>query len=103
VAPGVDVLSAAPGLISNNAYSYRSGTAVAASQVAGVLALMIGADKANGDAEAFRKQRSRYISYLSSTAQDKGDSGRDDSYGYGLVDAAAALAKSLGQANDSFN
>ena len=54
-------------------------------------------------AEAFRKQRSRYISYLSSTAQDKGDAGRDSSYGYGLVDAAKALAKSIDQANDSFN
>lgn len=105
VAPGVDVLGPVPALLSNNSYSYRSGTAVAAAQVAGVLALIIGADKFgpgttyHSQGDRFRKSGATYKQLLENSALDKGAAGYDNSYGHGLVDAAAALERSLAMPN----
>ena len=64
-------------------YWFFDGTSMAAPHVAGVAALVI----ANGvsDPDIVR-------AVLESTAEDKGASGWDKSYGYGIVDAAAAVA-----------
>jgi type VII secretion-associated serine protease mycosin len=79
-APGVDVVST-----SNNNHGYRvgTGTSDATAIVAGTAALV----------------RSKYpnlsarevIHRLTATATDKGAPGRDDQYGYGIVNPVAAL------------
>ncbi|MFH1582869.1 MAG: S8 family serine peptidase [Candidatus Falkowbacteria bacterium] len=64
-------------------YYFFQGTSMAAPHISGVAALLI----ANGNATTPNDIRTA----LQSTAEDKGTSGRDDTYGYGLVDAYAAL------------
>jgi len=64
-------------------YYFFQGTSMATPHVAGVAALVL----ANGNATTPDEVRA----ILQETAEDLGDSGRDDTYGYGLVDAAAAL------------
>jgi len=64
-------------------YYFFQGTSMAAPHVSGVAALLLSAGKANTPYEV------RTI--LQQTAEDKGTPGRDDVYGWGLVDAAAAL------------
>lgn len=64
-------------------YYFYQGTSMAAPHVSGVAALLISAGKANAPDQV------RTI--LQQTAEDKGVPGRDDIYGWGLVDAAAAL------------
>ena len=79
-APGVDILTAAPG----ETYAQFSGTSFAAAQVTGVAALLLQrAPQLSPD--AVRK-------ILTNTARDLGKPGRDDIFGAGLVDAAAALS-----------
>lgn len=87
VAPGVDVISTVPGLLSRNSYAKRSGTSVAASQVTGVLALMIYNDRVNKTPKA----ASWYKQQLQATAEDKGAAGFDNQFGYGVVNAYKAL------------
>lgn len=68
-------------------YEYMQGTSMAAPYVSGVAALLI----ANGVSPYDIRDR------LTTTAVDLGASGRDDYYGYGLVDAYGALInKKLG-------
>ncbi len=64
-------------------YWFFQGTSMASPHVAGVAALVI----ANRNATTPDEVRAA----LQETAEDKGTSGRDDTYGWGLVDAAAAL------------
>jgi len=64
-------------------YYFFQGTSMAASHVSGVAALLISAGKANTP--------DQIRAVLQQTAEDKGTPGRDDIYGWGLVDAAAAL------------
>jgi len=64
-------------------YYFFQGTSMAAPHVAGTAALLI----ANGNATTPDQVRTA----LQTTAEDKGTTGRDDTYGYGLVDAYAAL------------
>ncbi len=68
------------------AFVYKSGTSMAAPQVAGVAALLMSA----GASAAQARQA------LFATAHDLGPPGWDPEYGHGLVDAAAALAYVLG-------
>ena len=78
-APGVDIVSTAKG----NKYSKTYGTSNATAIVSGAVALI----------------RSRYpdlsakevVHRLTSTAVDKGAPGRDEEYGYGVLDIVAAL------------
>jgi serine protease len=67
----------------NLRYGYSSGTSVAAPHVAGVAALVMAA---NPDLAAVEVRE-----ILETTAVDLGDPGRDDDFGHGLVDAAAAV------------
>ena len=68
---------------------FYEGTSMASPHVAAVAALVIG--KAKGLGLSLTPQQVREI--LTSSAKDKGSPGYDSTYGWGLVDAAAALAK----------
>lgn len=78
-APGVDVLVPAP----NAQYQITTGTSVAAAEVSGVIALML-ERKPDADPESIRRA-------LQTTAKDLGARGRDDDFGWGLVDPYLAM------------
>lgn len=78
-APGVEVMVPAPG----GAYQVLSGTSLASAHVSGVAALMLQGHPELTPAEV--------RAALLRTARDLGKPGRDDLYGAGLVDAAAAV------------
>jgi subtilisin family serine protease len=79
-APGVEVMVPAPG----GTYQVLSGTSLASAHVSGVAALMV-----QGHPELTPAQ---VREALVRTARDLGKPGRDDFYGAGLIDAAAAVA-----------
>lgn len=79
-AGGVNVLSTVP----PNGYASYSGTSMATPHVAGVAALIWSANPAWTAAQV--------RTALQATARDLGVTGRDTSYGFGLVQAPAALA-----------
>jgi subtilisin family serine protease len=78
-APGVDILVPAP----NAQYQITSGTSVAAAEVSGVVALML-ERKPDANPEMIRRA-------LQTTAKDLGPRGRDDQFGWGLVDPYLAM------------
>jgi subtilisin family serine protease len=65
-------------------YAYYSGTSMACPHVAGVAALIFAADHYN-------ITPAEVSNILFNSAEDLGQPGRDDIFGYGLVDANAAL------------
>jgi len=75
------------GLTISWGYYFFQGTSMAAPHVSGVAALLISAGRAN------TPDQIRTI--LQQTAEDKGTPGKDDIYGWGLVDAAAALGAAV--------
>jgi hypothetical protein len=79
-APGVTIKSTKMG----GGYIEFSGTSMASPHVTGVAALLMGTGVPLSNTEI--------RSVLTSTAQDLGAAGRDSLYGYGLVNAAAAVA-----------
>ncbi|MCW2638356.1 MAG: mycP, partial [Dactylosporangium sp.] len=78
-APGVDIVS--PRL--NGKYSQNVGTSDATAIIAGVAALV--------RAKYPQLSAAEVIHRLTATATDKGAPGRDDQYGYGIVNPVAAL------------
>ncbi|MED4754643.1 S8 family serine peptidase [Brevibacillus choshinensis] len=78
-APGVDILSTYPG----GRYAYMSGTSQATPFVSGVAALL----KASEPALSVNELTNRLLN----TAADLGKTGRDNQYGYGLVNASRAI------------
>ncbi|HEC15299.1 MAG TPA: peptidase S8 [Sedimenticola sp.] len=90
VAPGDNIYSTAV----YGGYGLLTGTSQASPHVAGVAALVLsaGLDDLNGDGAA--DNRDLRIQ-LQDTALDLGEPGLDDTHGYGLVSAEAAVAKSL--------
>jgi subtilisin family serine protease len=80
-APGVDVVVPAP----NKEYQFTTGTSVAAAEVSGVAALLI-ARHPEVDADTV-------LEVLTSSAKRLDPKGRDDDFGWGLVDPANALAE----------
>ena len=94
-APGVGIYSAMPTydvlltlLGYNYSYDYLSGTSMATPHIAGAAALVFAAYPGWTNSQV--RQR------LAETARDLGPAGRDTSYGYGLVDAAAAVGAGSG-------
>ncbi len=85
-APGVDILSAAPG----GGYNLESGTSQAAAYVSGLVGLL----------HAIRPDLSPAgaLDLMARSAKDLGAPGADDSFGAGRIDAGAAL-KALGNAS----
>ncbi|MGB2841573.1 MAG: S8 family serine peptidase [Halobacteriota archaeon] len=79
VVPGNRILTTHP----DNSYIHCSGTSIATPHVAGVAALLK-SKRAKLSNEEIRET-------LRTTAEDLGEEGKDDYYGYGLVDAYAAL------------
>ena len=81
VAPGVGIHST----IRNNGYEYGTGTSMAAPPVSGVAALMW----SQNTRVAYNNAKVREV--LKNTAIDLGTSGKDKYYGYGKVNAYAAV------------
>jgi subtilisin family serine protease len=79
VAPGVDIYSSYPG----GTYQVWSGSAMASAHAAGVVALMRSADP---DLEVDTIKQT-----LMETARDGGTLGEDNNYGWGTIDAYAAV------------
>ena len=84
-APGVDVYSSIPG--GGYAQTGWSGTSMAGPHAAGIMALM---REANPDMEV---QTMKQI--IMQTARDEGTQGEDNDYGWGFVDAYAAVSRAL--------
>jgi subtilisin family serine protease len=82
-APGVSITTTSPG----SSYSSVSGTSFSSPLAAGVAALMMSANPALSSTQV--------QNLLFSTAKDLGAAGRDPIFGWGRVDAAAAVAAAL--------
>jgi filamentous hemagglutinin family protein len=79
-APGVEILAPAP----QSAYQMSTGTSIATAHVSGVIALMLERDPSLTPADVKR--------ILETTATDLGPKGRDNQFGWGLVNPEKALA-----------
>jgi type VII secretion-associated serine protease mycosin len=82
-APGSGILSTYPTALGASGYATMNGTSMASPHVAAAAALLLGArpDLTPDQVETA----------LESSAADLGATGRDNDYGYGRIDAAAAL------------
>ena len=83
-APGDEVKSS----VSSNGYDTYSGTSMAAPHVTGLLALMVAADLRDGVRDFTVDELE---TFMTNTAVDLGAAGPDDDYGYGRIDAYAAV------------
>ena len=87
-APGVDVVVPAP----DDTYQLTTGTSVAAAHVSGVAALLLERHP-SVDAKTV-------LEVLTTTARNLNPKGRDDLYGWGLIDPGAALQELDGRIED---
>ena len=81
VAPGEDILSTTP----NQGYARTSGTSMAAPHVSALASLIWSVNPSLTNAQV--------ANIITSTTVNLGPPGKDDEYGYGLIDARAALVK----------
>ena len=86
-APAKGLPHAVPTSVSDSGYALADGTSGATALVSGVAALI---RQTFPDASA-----NDVVNRLIRTAEDRGDDGRDEEYGYGAVDARAALEADL--------
>lgn len=82
-APGVEMYTTGP----NRGYATNTGTSSSTAVLAGVAALIRSKYPQLSATEVIRR--------MTATAVDKGTTGRDPVYGFGLVDPVAALTKEL--------
>ncbi|MEV0715961.1 type VII secretion-associated serine protease mycosin [Asanoa sp. NPDC050611] len=82
-APGVDIMTTRP----NARYEAGSGTSDSTAIVSGAVALVRSRYPQLSASEVIRR--------ITSTATDKGPPGRDDQYGYGVLNLVAALTADL--------
>ena len=91
VAPSNDIyttdISGEPGFNGSNYYFYFNGTSAACPQVAGVAALMLSANN------TLRANEVKDI--IQKSARDRGVEGRDNTFGYGLVNAYSSVLYAL--------
>ncbi|MDP2593754.1 MAG: S8 family serine peptidase [bacterium] len=85
-APGVSINSTQLG----GGYVEFNGTSMASPHVAGAAALVIAAGISDANGNGLINDEVRLV--LNDTAEDLGDTGRDNKYGWGLVSAALAVA-----------
>jgi subtilisin family serine protease len=76
----------------NWAYWFWQGTSMAAPHVTGLIALLLSGWSASGIENSGASRIENIRDILHSTAEDLGAPGYDTVYGYGLIDAAAALS-----------
>jgi serine protease AprX len=82
---------------SSTAYASASGTSMAAPQISGLIALMLQANSSLGDeGPGGQLPHEKVRAILHATAIDRGAPGPDHEYGWGLVDAYAAIAEASG-------
>ncbi len=79
-APGVDILST----MWDNTYDYASGTSMASPFVAGLASLVWSGNPA--------LSADQVAQIIAGTATDLGPAGRDDEFGWGLINARAAVS-----------
>ncbi len=84
-APGLGIWSSAL----QGGYIEASGTSQSAAHVSGAAALVISSGAADVDSDGISRNH-EVRQKLQTTAVDLGNAGRDEQYGYGLVDVAAA-------------
>ena len=101
-APGVDVLSCIP----NNQYAFFSGTSMAGPHVAGTVALMISANPAlAGEVDLIEnilEETAKPMTTLDGCNNDAATSLPNNTFGFGIIDALAAVQKSLLATTSSF-
>lgn len=84
-APGQDIYTTA----SNGGYGFNSGTSFSSPYVVGLAALLFEAGPADENNDGNINDEIRQI--IKDTAEDLGPPGWDNKYGYGLIDALAAV------------
>jgi thermitase len=87
-APGVGVYSCWDVLFNSDTYNYLDGTSMACPHVAGLAALTWSANTSLTNDEV--------RSIIETTADDKGDPGWDEQFGYGRINAYAAVQAAMG-------
>jgi subtilisin family serine protease len=90
-APGRYIYSTLP----DSSYGYYSGTSMATPHVTGVVALLLNTDVSGTNLDYDNDGKwdpAEVRARLQSTATDLGATGKDDYYGYGLVNAYAAVS-----------